>query len=175
MFEIEKAGAEDASTLQDLWVRTFRQAYANLHSEENIRLYCADNYSIGQTRAALADPATDCVIARQGGAPAGLYVVKHHDCPARKLDGGASELKQIYVLAEYYGAGLGKALFESALDAIRAKGRQWVWLVVSDKNTRAQRFYEKQSFTRVGAGPVLEVGTDRLPSTILAAPVQSAG
>lgn len=171
MFEFAKADADDAMILQQLWIRTFRQAYADVHSEKNIHLYCTDNYSIGQARAALADKTMDCVIAKRDDEPAGLLVLKHHECPVRDLNGGASELKQIYVLSDHYGSGLGKSLFEHALEIIRSSNRKWVWLVVSDKNTRARRFYEKQNFKPLGAGPILKVGTDNLPSTILAAKV----
>ncbi|MEZ5893733.1 MAG: GNAT family N-acetyltransferase [Parvularculaceae bacterium] len=167
-FEFVRAGAADASELQRLWVMTFRDAYADVHTPENLNRYCEENYTLTKAQAVLSDPATECVIARQGGEPAGLMVLTHHECPARALDGGSSELKQVYVRAAHYGAGLGKALYDDALARIRASGRQWIWLIVSDLNTRAQAFYRKNALEPVGAGPVLHVGSDRLPSTVMA-------
>ncbi len=168
MADLKRASGADAADLQALFTRTFLEAYEGVHSPENLSRYCANHYSLEAARAVIADPGADCVIARQNGEAAGFFVVKDHECPLRALEGGAAELKQIYVLKAHYGAGLGEALYKGALDAIRARGRRWLWLVVSDLNLRARKFYEKNGLEAVGAGPELVVGTDRLSSTILA-------
>jgi hypothetical protein len=49
-----------------------------------------------------------------------------------------------------------------------AAGGSWIWQSVSDRNRRAQSFYRKLAFEPLGAGPVLDVGSDRLTSTIMA-------
>ena len=54
------------------------------------------------------------------------------------------------------------------MDAIKAAGRDWVWLLVSDKNLRALAFYAKYDFTRIGTGETIYVGRDTLRSSILA-------
>ena len=82
--------------------------------------------------------------------------------------GGATELKQLYVLSEYYGTGIGKALYGDAVKKTQQANHRWIWLVVSDENMRAQAFYRKQAFKRVAAGPVLNVGSESLTSSILA-------
>jgi ribosomal protein S18 acetylase RimI-like enzyme len=83
-------------------------------------------------------------------------------------DGKSSELKQIYVLASEYGTGLGRSLYEHAIDTVRAAGSAWVWLNVSDINYRAQAFYSKLGFQKLGVGPVFQVGSERLASSLLA-------
>jgi ribosomal protein S18 acetylase RimI-like enzyme len=103
----------------------------------------------------------------------GYYIVRHRRCPVN-LDGDASELKQLYVLSSEYGSGLGKALLAHALAVIRDAGRSWVWLCVADRNLRAQAFYRKHGFRPAGPGPVLAVGSDRLPSTIMVRRLQTA-
>ena len=65
-------------------------------------------------------------------------------------------------------SGLGKTLFEVACDTVRSAGHQWMWLCVSDINERAKAFYKKHAFEPVGPGPVFEVGSDRLTSTVMA-------
>ena len=95
-----------------------------------------------------------------------VHLVKHNECPV-PLNGGASELKQIYVLASEYGSGVGKLLFNDALQCMQDAGATWIWLSVSDLNQRAQSFYRKLAFKPLGIGPVFEVGSDRLTSTIM--------
>lgn len=167
MTSIRTVGIEFADQLVGLWVDTFMQAYDGVHTPENIRAYCAANFTAERAKADLADARTRCCAVFRDGRPTGFYVLKDHDCPVA-LEGGSAELKQIYVLAEEYGSGAGRALFRDALDAVSGFGRAWMWLSVSDLNQRAQAFYDKNDFEPLGPGPVFDVGTDRLTSTIMA-------
>ena len=94
-------------------------------------------------------------------------MIRHANAP-HTLDGPAAELKQIYVLADEFGTGTGRHLFDTALADIKNAGGEWVWLTVSDRNHRAQAFYEKQGFSRIGPGETITVGDDTLRSSILA-------
>ncbi len=68
-------------------------------------------------------------------------------------DGGAEapdtgELFALYVLAEYYGTGVGRMLLTAALE--RLKGYAKIGLWVLKENGRAIRFYEKRGFAPTG-------------------------
>lgn len=167
MSNLKHIGPNNANQLANLWVETFKQAYEGVHTPENILAYCEENFTPAQAKAALSDPKTECVIAYKGTNPVGFSLLSHHDCPVI-LDGPSSELKQIYILANQYGTGLGRTLYESAIKSLRDQNREWVWLCVSDINHRAKAFYQKLEFTAIGTGPIFEVGTDRLSSTIMA-------
>jgi len=162
-----RVGPDFAAQLAALWSTTFEQAYRDEHSAENIRAYCAANYTVDAARAALTDPSTVCKVAFDQDAAVGFFVLKHQECPV-PLAGGSSELKQIYILASEYGSGLGRSLFADAVSCVRNAGRSWIWLSVSDRNRRAQAFYRKLAFEPLGPGPVFEVGSDRLTSTMMA-------
>ena len=157
---------ESADELVCLWTETFVQAYHNIHSPENIHVYCTKNYSAEEANSVLSSDQFDCIMAYRENMSVGYYILKHQECPIR-LDGASSELKQIYILASEYGKGLGKMLVEHAFDMTCQANCQWIWLCVSDRNYRAQKFYEKLKFEPVAPGPILEVGTDQLPSTIM--------
>ncbi len=166
-YHLKIATSEDAAHLASLWSRTFIQAYRTVHTRKNIDVYCRHNFTHEQAQAALSDPSIHCVISTQDGQPCGFYTLKDTPCP-HSLDGTSAELKQIYILSSEYGAGLGRLLFEDAMKALTARSIEWMWLSVSDKNTRAQAFYDKLNFKTIGTGPRFEVGTDRLTSTVLA-------
>ena len=85
-----------------------------------------------------------------------------------ETDGNSSELKQLYIRGSAYGSGVGPDLFDEACRIVRAAGRRWLWLAVSDKNFRAQAFYNRRKLQKLAPGPVFEVGSDRLTSTIMA-------
>jgi tRNA (guanine37-N1)-methyltransferase len=61
-----------------------------------------------------------------------------------------TELSKIYVLPRAHGAGVARELLHAALAAARRMGAAGVWLGTNQANTRAQRFYEKSGFVRVG-------------------------
>ena len=81
---------------------TFKEAYQDIHTPENLHAYCETNYTLDAAREILTDPESVCRVAFRDRQPAGFYVVKHHECPI-PLRGGSSELKQIYVVAAEYG------------------------------------------------------------------------
>lgn len=164
---VDKVGPDAAEDLRRLGVETFRAAYEDVHHHENIQLYCEATYNLEAVKSVLLDPETECAIAYTAEQPVGFYVVRHHSCPIGDLDGGASELKQIYVLPSHYGSGVGKVLYDDAISRIRDHEHKWVWLIVSDINERAVAFYRKQKFSHIGIGPVLEIGTDKLSTSIL--------
>jgi len=60
------------------------------------------------------------------------------------------ELSKVYVLPGHHGAGVSSALLEASLDEARARGALDIWLGVNEENVRANRFYEKSGFVRVG-------------------------
>ena len=167
---IEQIGTARAGELAELQAATFREAYADVHAQENIEAYIRANYTPAIAEVDLLADETVCCLGLADSAVFGYYLVKHVACPLRP-GSGSSELKQIYVLKAAYGRGLGRALYEHAVAAIAAAGRKWVWLCVSDINYRAQAFYRKLGFSTLGAGPVLKVGSDRLESSILACDV----
>ena len=164
---LRKVGPEFAADLAHLWARTFAEAYADEHAPEDIDAYGAQHFTEANAAAVLSTPNARCVTAIRNDKPVGFNLI-HHTDPPHSLDGPASELKQIYVIADEFGAGTGHLLIDDAMDAIKAAGRDWVWLLVSDKNLRALAFYAKYDFTRIGTGETIYVGRDTLPSSILA-------
>ena len=166
MIDIKPVGKNQAEQLANLQADTFRQAYSNVHSTEDLEAYCLAHYTPKIAEVDLSSAETVCCMGYINAEPSGYYMVKHRDCPIT-LETKSSELKQIYVLSSAYGKGLGSALFDHAIASVRASGSERVWLCVSDINYRAQAFYTKLGFTKVGVGPILQVGKDSLTSSVL--------
>jgi ribosomal protein S18 acetylase RimI-like enzyme len=62
-----------------------------------------------------------------------------------------AELSKCYVLPGHHGEGVAARLMEASLAAAVDAGAAGVWLGVNEENARAQRFYGKHGFERVGA------------------------
>lgn len=173
MYQFRISDRESSDELSRLSVATFTQAYAGVHSAENIRAYCADNLAPAATEAILSSDRYACCIAYRDAEPVGFYVLTHYPCPI-ELNGDSSELKQLYISSSEYGTGLGLSLLKNAAVAARDSGRSWLWLSVSDINYRAQTFYRKLGFDSIGPGPILKVGRDRLSSTLMVCRLQNS-
>lgn len=163
---LKKAALESAELLANFLKSSFIDAYHDVHSEANIEAYCNEFYTREHQEKAIADTNYDIYFALKAGKEVGVLVINHQSCHLRP-ELKSSELKQIYLRSSEYGTGLGKSLMEHAYKLIASRGNEWVWLCVSDLNHRAQRFYEKSNFQRIGKGPILKVGTERLPSSIM--------
>ena len=158
---------EFASELVELWLATFKEAYTGVHSPANIEAYCSKAFTLKNATAELSDEDAVCAVYFRDERPLGFCLVKHRAGPVA-LDGNSSELKQLYIRGSEYGSGVGPDLFDEACRIVRSAGRRWLWLAVSDKNCRAQAFYARRNVQKLVPGPVFEVGSDRLTSTIMA-------
>lgn len=61
-----------------------------------------------------------------------------------------AELNRCYVLKSQQGTGLAAALMARGEEQARSEGYKSLWLGVWEKNPRAERFYAKMGFKRVG-------------------------
>ncbi|MBT0994215.1 GNAT family N-acetyltransferase [Cellulomonas sp. DKR-3] len=60
------------------------------------------------------------------------------------------ELSKCYVHPERHGGGVADALMAASIEDGRARGAAGMWLGVNQLNARAQRFYGRHGFARVG-------------------------
>jgi len=116
-------------------------AYKGVHSAENTRAFCEANYSVDAAETLLSDPTVAGAVAFRTRSALDLHLVKHQ---------------------------LGKALFDDFIQCVRNAGGPWIWLSVLDLNHRAKSFCRKLAFAQLGTGPVFEIGSDQLMSTIMA-------
>ena len=76
----------------------------------------------------------------------------------------AGHLSKVYVLAESRGTGLAETLVRDGVARLEALGFRHVWLGTNAQNARANAFYERLGFEKIGARTFV-VG-DRNPRTI---------
>ncbi|RIX27536.1 GNAT family N-acetyltransferase [Amnibacterium setariae] len=105
----------------------------------------------------LADPDRVLLVAEPTpGAPLDGYAMLVLGEPADPDVAGALrirptvELSKIYVREGGHGRGTAAELLTRALEAGRERGAAGMWLGTNQENERAQRFYAKHAFERVG-------------------------
>ena len=72
------------------------------------------------------------------------------DAAAAVSERPTSELSKCYVLPGHHGAGIAAELMTESLRVARERGAAGIWLGVNEENGRAQAFYAKHGFERVG-------------------------
>ncbi len=165
-YQIEIAGPDSSEKLKLFWEKSFKEAYHDVHSSSDIAAYCTRNFTTKAALDVLSDQNCICSFAIHEEEIVGLSVILKKSCPIKpKLE--STELKQLYLLSSEYGSGLGRLLMEDAIQKSKESGSQHLWLCVSNLNIRAFRFYQKIGFKKIGIGPILEVGLERLHSSIM--------
>jgi ribosomal protein S18 acetylase RimI-like enzyme len=157
---IRRATAADACALAELGARTFYETFAADNTAEDMRLFLASTWHPDLQRAEILDPGLDTLLACDGqNALAGFAQVRVAHPPAGIVVRAPVELKRFYVDKPWQGLGVARTLMEAAEHAARARGAREFWLGVWERNERAQAFYRKCGFRKVGT-QIFVVGTD---------------
>jgi len=145
--EIKPAGRPEADLIADIARKTFMETYGEMNTPENMEVYLNSQFSDEKLLEELQHPRTRFFLAYLDGIPAAFTKVRD-DRKAKKLEEiKAIEIQRIYVLQEYQGFSLGKAMLDMIKDLARKDGYQTIWLQVWQKNNKAIRFYQKAGFT----------------------------
>lgn len=148
-YSLRECGAGCAETLALVGAASFLEAFAGMLDGEDILAHCRAQHSVAKYAAWLAEPETRACLAEVKGAPVGYALLLKPDLP---LETGPDdiELKRIYVLHRFQGAGVGAALMRWSLETAGSMGKGRVLLGVHDGNQQAIAFYERQGFAKVG-------------------------
>ena len=152
--QVRPARAVDAEALAEVAARTFPLACPPSVTPADAAAFVAENLSAEQFRRYLRDRRRHVLVAEVAGAIVGyaLLVVgapESEQVRAAAPDAGA-ELSKCYVLQDFHGRGLASLLLSETLAVAARTGSGAVWLGVNQANERAQRFYRKHGFERVG-------------------------
>lgn len=147
---IRFAEIADLKLLVALGITTCYEAYFELDPSKDLADYCLWAFNAQQLKEEFEDPNSTFLIAELNGRAVGytkLREGKKIECMAGK---NAVEVQRIYVLERAKGKRIGESLMNRCFEIAREKGFETVWLGVWDKNTPAQKFYEKIGMQKVG-------------------------
>jgi ribosomal protein S18 acetylase RimI-like enzyme len=137
----------DAEAVARLYGECFDDTFAHLYKPEDLAAFHA---SVGPEKFAveLADPGFRFRLC-EDGQPVGFIKLGPAELPV-ETPPATIELRQLYVLKPWQGAGVAASLMDWALDQARAAGFRHIQLNVYVDNQRAQRFYARYGFRHVG-------------------------
>jgi ribosomal protein S18 acetylase RimI-like enzyme len=158
-FTIRRATVADAAALAEFGARTFFETFSADNTAENMAVHLELAWAPALQRAEILDPTWDTLLAESGGLLAGFAQLAADHAPACVATVRPIELKRFYVDKSWQGQGMARKLMDAVVSQARARGAQELWLGVWERNERAQAFYRKCGFEKVGA-QIFVVGTD---------------
>jgi ribosomal protein S18 acetylase RimI-like enzyme len=159
-FELQDAVDTDAARLAEFGARTFYESFAADNTAEDMRRHLESAFGPQQQLAELRDPRIDTLLAvGASGDWAGFAQLRAGKRSAGVPEQGSIELWRFYVDQPWHGQGVAAALMEGAKQRARRRGATSLWLGVWERNARAQAFYRKHGFRKVGS-QVFVVGSD---------------
>ncbi|HEX7716648.1 MAG TPA: GNAT family N-acetyltransferase [Marmoricola sp.] len=153
--EVRVATPGDVDALAEVAAATFALACPPGMPAPSIEAFIADNLTAGRFAEYVADPGRAVLVAEQDGRAVGYAMLVHgepYDADVRAVvrHRPTTELSKIYVLPASQGGAVARALLAAAVGLAREVGAAGMWLGTNQQNTRAQRFYAKSGFDRIG-------------------------
>lgn len=139
---------EDSDTIAHLYAQCFKETFAQLYRPEDLAAFLE---SVGPNR--FADELSDSRFHFRLGEeqrPIGFLKLGPAELPV-ETPPATIELRQLYVLKPWQGAGVAANLMDWGLTEARRAGFRHIQLNVYVDNHRAQRFYRRYGFAEVGA------------------------
>jgi ribosomal protein S18 acetylase RimI-like enzyme len=177
MITIRPGTPADAVALAEFAAQSFRNAFERDNRPEDLALHLARSYGPRQQGIELADPEITTLLAQDADRLAGYAQLRPGAPPPCVAAGGSLELWRFYVGEPWHGRGVAQALMARVVAAARARSARTLWLGVWERNPRAQAFYRKVGFERVG-GQTFMVGNDAQTDHVMAltlVPVKPVG
>ena len=140
---IRKVEIADVEVLAKIAKQTFRETFAHDNTEEQLQEYFEEAYNLRVLSTELEDPDSETYFIMHEEEIAGFLKVNWGNAQTERELENAFEIQRLYVLQTYQGFGLGKQLFEFALEHAEKNAFSWAWLGVWEHNTKAQVFYSR--------------------------------
>lgn len=152
---VRPATVQDAAALHAVAAATFALACPPGTTQQDIDAFIAEHLSEDRFSAYLADDSRVLLLAEVANEPVGYTMLvfgepQDPDVAAVLSARPTVELSKCYVLSTRHGGGVASHLIAASVDVAHDRGAAGVWLGVNQLNERANRFYEKNSFKRVG-------------------------
>lgn len=146
--KIDQVKLEEVEQLRQLAMTTFTETFGHHNTEEQLQDFYHKDYSLDILSKEIIDPESRVYFIRYQNDVAGFLKLSWGNSQSEHELENAFEIHRLYLLNEFQGKGLGKALMSFALEEAHASGKDWVWLGVWEHNLKAQSLYQKYGFEK---------------------------
>lgn len=140
----------DAENLALLARRTFVDTFGHLYNSENLHNYLRHAYDVEKIRQELQNSDVAYQVAIANNQLIGYCKVSAMTLPIQHDASACMELRQLYILKPYWGSDAAPHLMQWVFEQAKMRAVNSIYLGVYSDNLRAQRFYARYGFQRVG-------------------------
>ncbi|MGE8433173.1 MULTISPECIES: GNAT family N-acetyltransferase [Chryseobacterium] len=150
--KLTKATEENVTLIQDLARRSWKNAYAEILSEEQMEYMLSEMYSKTELESQLQNPNYHyyLIVDEDNDSYEGFIGYEHN------YEDKTTKLHRIYLIPESKGKGLGKLALQFLNEKVSENGNKRIILNVN-KHNAARNFYESQGY-RVYDEGVFDIG-----------------
>lgn len=147
---IRPCTTNDLRQLQQIGRQTFYESFFEHNTRESMNDYLDKAFTEEKLGRELRNPNSQFFMAEVDGAITAYLKINVGDAQTEPMEERDLEIERIYILQEYQKIGLGKQLYQIAVEHARVLEKERIWLGVWEKNNNARAFYEKLGFTKIG-------------------------
>lgn len=146
---IRRATLDDASSLAAISIEVWIGTYLKRGVSAFFADYALNTFRAEKLAQLITDDRQTILVLEEAEGIVG-YIRLATASPAPVPGCSDTEIATLYLQLRHHGKGIGKALFEAALEECRAKGIASLWLTTNAENDPAIGFYLAQGFQRDG-------------------------
>lgn len=147
---IKKCILEDSRELQEISIETFNETFKEQNSHEHINAYLEKAFDLKQLEKELANRSSQFFFVYFNHEDAGYLKVNTDDAQSEAMGDESLEIERIYVKKKFQKHGIGKHLFNKAMEIAMEHKKRKIWLGVWEENENAISFYQKNGFVQTG-------------------------
>ncbi|MBJ3881108.1 GNAT family N-acetyltransferase, partial [Salmonella enterica subsp. enterica serovar Typhimurium] len=148
---IKRCTHEDLHKLQEIGYETFNETFKHQNSPENMKAYLDKAFNLKQLEKELSNSSSQFFFVYFNNEIAGYLKVNTDEAQSEKMGDESLEIERIYIKNNFQKHGLGKYLFNKAVEIAKELNKKKIWLGVWEKNENAIAFYKKMGFVQTGA------------------------
>ena len=137
--------------LQEISRITFDETFRAQNKPENMEAYLTQAFTEEKIKNELSEENSQFFFIYAGEEPAGYLKVNIADAQTEEMGSESLEIERIYILKDFQSQGLGRVLFDKAMDIADEMQASKIWLGVWEKNDKAIAFYKKLGFSEHGS------------------------
>ncbi|MES2133893.1 MAG: GNAT family N-acetyltransferase [Bacteroidota bacterium] len=157
--ETKQVTIHDIDQLQKIGRQTFHETFSSANSEENMKQYLEDGFSMEKLTTELNDKNAEFYFATLDNNIIGYLKLNFGASQTELKDNNTLEIERIYVLKEFHGKKVGQILYDKAIQVAKNRKAEYVWLGVWEENPRAINFYKKNGFVEFDKH-IFKLGSD---------------
>ena len=156
---IRGAKESDAVSLAQIAEGTFREAFAQANTRQNMDAHCAKTFGAAQQLNEIRNGEMFKLLAEIDTRLIAFGQLRTGVAPGCVQGRRPMEIYRLYVKSQWHGKGIARHLMSALIDRALEAGAKTLWLGVWEHNPRALAFYGKFGFRCVGDHTFV-LGTD---------------